>query len=105
MRHGFDEHSFTSVEQLLPEKPAGQTQEYELAASTHVAPLTHGYDEHSFTSTSQWLPAQPLAHVHEYCTAHAAFEHLPSEHVAPFMHGVDAHSLMAVHVLPPLLVS
>jgi hypothetical protein len=40
-----------------------------------------------------------------YCTAHAAFEHLPSAQAAPFMHGDDEHSVIAEHFLPPLSVS
>lgn len=59
-RQGDDAHSFTSLSQRAPTKPATQVHLYKLCLSVetdvesvHVAPFAHGDDEHSLMSASQ----------------------------------------------------
>lgn len=59
-RHGFDWHSSTSSEQVLPSNPFGQWHlKWPPGSDVHVPPLWHGDDEHRFCF-SHSLPAKNL---------------------------------------------
>jgi hypothetical protein len=105
LRHGDEAHSFTSVAQLYPTKPASQAHAYLPKAtglaritddeSVHTALFAHGIDEHSFTSTSQFIPAKPTGQEQLYLST-------PSVHLPELLHGDDEHSSTSVSQLYPV---